>query len=102
MEQDARISPERVAQNSRVIYSLKVSGAVIAGVGAGISGALGWTGLLWFTLSHILLLAFIYQRFSPIRLYLPSTSLLLQEGLFHSVMSFVLFWTLLYDIAYVF
>lgn len=99
------LSPERVAANVRILSSARVVVALFAGCATGICGVHGWMGLLCFLLSQLLfaVLAHLHARPRGLASFLPNTSsALLWENLTQAAMTFVLFWTLLFDVVYVY
>jgi len=89
----------------RVVSSARVVVALFAGAATGICGVHGWLGALCFLLAQLVFGALAHLHASPqaLSVYLPnSSSTLLWENLFQAAMTFVLFWTLLYDVVYVY
>jgi len=78
--------------------------STIAGCVAGILGVTGLWGFLFCFIINILssILLILKAKNKKISLFLLSKLNLLTEGLFQGIMSYVLFWTLLYGIVHVF
>eukprot|EP01080_Neovahlkampfia_damariscottae_P000826 gene826-9076_t len=95
---------EIIADNESIIYSSRIFVSLIFGIASGI---LGFTGLLGFFicfLGLILTSCFVYLTLPErnISKYLQSPSNLLFTGLFQGIMTFILFWTIAYDMVYIF
>uniref|UniRef100_A0A6B2LVB3 ER membrane protein complex subunit 6 n=1 Tax=Arcella intermedia TaxID=1963864 RepID=A0A6B2LVB3_9EUKA len=77
--------------------------SLLGGCAAGILGLTSWTGfgfyLVVMALSSLLLFLKAKNNF---KLYFQSESGPLFEGLFSGVMTYIMFWTLTYDIAYIY
>jgi len=94
-----------VAINVRILSSARVVVALFAGCATGICGVHGWMGLLCFLLSQLLFaaLSLLHARPRGLASFLPNArATLMWENLTQAAMTFVLFWTLLYDVVYVY
>jgi len=97
-------SPELIAHNQRVVNSSRVWTSLVAGCAAGI---LGITGILPGFLFYAVITAFtslllaIRAQFN-FKKYFYDKNGPMFEGLFSGAMTYLLFWTLMYDITHVY
>jgi len=96
-------NPEKIANNVRIVYSSRIFLSIIAGCTAGILGLTGLIGfacyLLLCTLQTIVLLFKIKFK---VHTFYKSLFTMWLEGLVQGLLSFILFWTLIYDIVHIY
>jgi hypothetical protein len=99
--------PALPPQMQRAVYTARVVTGVAAGAASGVLGLGGLTGLLFYLITSVVSAVLLLLRFSlysqqPTTPRAASFSTLFQEGLFHSLTSFVLFWALFNGIVHVY
>ena len=96
-------SPDRVANNARAINHTRVFVAIAAGCAAGILGLESAAGMIPFVLSTLALSLCLYlsmdARPAP---YFKHATDVWTEGISQAIMSYILFWTLLYDVVHIY
>jgi hypothetical protein len=95
---------DKVAYNENIIYKCRIFGAVVAGMLTGVFGLTGLAGFAVFILSSLLISLFLVlslPKFSIDGLF-TSWSSIIFGGLVQGAMTFILVWTLTYDIVYIF
>jgi len=98
-----KYSPEKISSNNYVVYFSRICVSSLAGCAIGILGITGIYGLLCYFLSYALLTVLLLMKMQfNTEIYFQSTSQLIWDGLFQGLLSYVLFWTLLYDIVHVY
>eukprot|EP01126_Amoeba_proteus_P030079 TRINITY_DN2981_c0_g2_i4.p1 TRINITY_DN2981_c0_g2~~TRINITY_DN2981_c0_g2_i4.p1 ORF type:complete len:116 (+),score=18.25 TRINITY_DN2981_c0_g2_i4:71-418(+) len=101
---DTAYSPEKRQRNENIVKTIRIFTSLVGGCTAGILGVSGWwpgvAVYLLVTLYTSFLLAYKTQfHFTP---YFSTTTGPVLEGLFSGFMTFLMFWTLLYDVLHVY
>lgn len=98
-----RLSVSHMKSNGETLFFVRTLAACTAGAAAGILGCTGWAGLAFYIIVWLIVSAgLIFKTGFHIKPYFMSPSALTLEGLTGGLMSFVLFWTLCYDIVYIY
>lgn len=98
-----RTSTVAVAKNQHTMACARIIVSLLAGVGAGILGIENWYGIIFYIIVQLIFSALLYIRLeSNVKQYFQSTSGFVWNGFTAGGMTFVLFWTLLYDIVYIY
>jgi len=98
-----KYNAEKIGSNNYVVYFSRICVSSLAGCAIGILGITGIYGLLCYFFSYGLLTLFLLLKMQfKTEIYFQSTSHLVWDGLFQGLLSYVLFWTLLYDIVHVY
>lgn len=96
-------SADNLQANMRVVHYCRTFMSIVAGAGAGVLGLTGLAGFLFYLLimaaTSLALLA--RARFGTAE-YFSSWTQLAFDGVGQGAMSFVLFWTLAYDVVHIF
>ena len=96
-------SPDRIGYNGRILNFCRVFVAIIAGMAAGILGMTGVMGFAVFLLSTFMLSVGLYLKVScEPKPYFKKPDDIWTEGVTQALMSYVLFWTLFYDIVHIY
>ena len=91
--------PRPVARTARS----RTFGAIVAGLVAGILGLTGLWGVLCYLAANGLISVVLYQTLGTRKQkYFPSKKSYLLDGLTAQIATFILFWTLAYDIVHIF
>eukprot|EP00923_Selenidium_pygospionis_P054599 GHVN01095157.1.p1 GENE.GHVN01095157.1~~GHVN01095157.1.p1 ORF type:complete len:113 (-),score=10.29 GHVN01095157.1:54-392(-) len=92
-----------LAANKRLLNLARSYGAICGGIGAGLLGITGLAGMLVFIFASIAasLVVLFGLKGSPTQ-YFESTTQVFTDQFFNGFLLFVLFWTVAYDITYVF
>eukprot|EP01130_Rhizamoeba_saxonica_P006482 TRINITY_DN2579_c0_g1_i1.p1 TRINITY_DN2579_c0_g1~~TRINITY_DN2579_c0_g1_i1.p1 ORF type:complete len:118 (-),score=12.76 TRINITY_DN2579_c0_g1_i1:38-391(-) len=97
------ISIELKIANELNLNACRMVTSLIGGIGAGILGLTGWTGFLfYFVLALIVSLLVAAKGNFQLELYFVDTSAIFSHGLFYGVLTFIMFWTLSYDVVHVY
>jgi len=98
-----RMSPEKVVSNTALHNNIRSLVALFAGSVCGIIGLDGIYGVVFFLLAMAALSACLLVKvnFQP-ALYFPTPSAIWTDGVFAAMMTYVLFWTMLYNIVHVY
>uniref|UniRef100_A0A0G4FW70 ER membrane protein complex subunit 6 n=1 Tax=Chromera velia CCMP2878 TaxID=1169474 RepID=A0A0G4FW70_9ALVE len=92
-----------LAYNRRILSYCRNYAAIVGGVAAGLCGATSLQGVLFFLVSALLMSGVLLVRmgfnFKP---YFLTMHEVVGGQLFAGLLSFILFWTLVYDIVYIF
>mmetsp|Transcript_19044 Transcript_19044/g.26790 ORF Transcript_19044/g.26790 Transcript_19044/m.26790 type:complete len:108 (+) Transcript_19044:3-326(+) len=97
------VAPRIVAHNVQVVHFCRILISIIAGSACGIIGYTGISGFLFFTLSWICTSVMFFSRTgSKVEDFFQSPWILITHDLFQGAMSFILFWTLCYDIVHIY
>lgn len=97
---DGHLVGSALAHNRRVLVLARDYAAIIAGLCAGVLGVQGLWGFAVFVAVNIL--HGILMMLGGVHQYFPTRKELLASKFFHGLLSFILFWTLSYDVVYVF
>ena len=96
-------SMERIGYNGRILNFCRVYVAIISGCAAGILGITGLAGFLVFFLSTFLLSVGLYLKVScEPKPFFKRPDDIWTDGITQALMSYVLFWTLFYDIVHIY
>eukprot|EP01112_Ceratiomyxa_fruticulosa_P013693 TRINITY_DN3868_c0_g1_i1.p1 TRINITY_DN3868_c0_g1~~TRINITY_DN3868_c0_g1_i1.p1 ORF type:complete len:105 (+),score=8.25 TRINITY_DN3868_c0_g1_i1:147-461(+) len=96
-------SPEHMASNNRVLYYSRILISIIAGCATGIIGLTGYVGFLPYFITYAIICGLMWFKMNGKPLvYLQSETSLWWDGLFTGLLSYVLFWTLSYDIIHIY
>ena len=94
-------SVDKIAYNAKALNYCRVFVAIISGCAAGILGQTGLLGFLTFFITTFLLSLTLYMKVKgDPKPYFKDAQAIWTEGVVQSLMSYVLFWTLFYDIMY--
>uniref|UniRef100_A0A7S2XA63 ER membrane protein complex subunit 6 n=1 Tax=Lotharella oceanica TaxID=641309 RepID=A0A7S2XA63_9EUKA len=97
------MSTQRIAHNVKVIHFCRILISIVVGAACGIIGYTGIRGFLFFILSWIgTSLSYFVRTGWDTEKYFTSTWLLVTHDLFQGTLSFMLFWTLFYDIVHIY
>jgi hypothetical protein len=96
-------SVDKIAYNAKALNYCRVFVAIISGCAAGILGQTGLLGFLTFFITTFLLSLTLYMKVKgDPKPYFKDAQAIWTEGVVQSLMSYVLFWTLFYDIIYIY
>eukprot|EP00271_Cylindrocystis_brebissonii_P003690 TRINITY_DN14937_c0_g1_i1.p2 TRINITY_DN14937_c0_g1~~TRINITY_DN14937_c0_g1_i1.p2 ORF type:complete len:123 (-),score=18.42 TRINITY_DN14937_c0_g1_i1:725-1093(-) len=96
-------SQENMLHNSRIVYYSKTFLSIVAGAVAGILGLTGLAGFFCYVLIMGLGSVGLYLKTGgDISSYFDSWQRVAIDGVSQGAMSFILFWTLAYDIVHIF
>ncbi|KAF9192115.1 ER membrane complex subunit 6 [Haplosporangium sp. Z 27] len=93
-----------IAKNSQTVTFMRSSYSAILGLAAGTLGLTNWSGFIFYFIgsAFLSLLIFIVKaKFSP-GLYFRQSYNVFTEGIFGGLLSYILFWTLLYGMIHVY
>eukprot|EP00850_Spirogloea_muscicola_P015410 SM000117S25530 [mRNA] locus=s117:432074:433584:+ [translate_table: standard] len=94
---------ENVQNNVRILYYSRTFLSIFGGVAAGILGLTGLAGFFFYILVMLLSsVAVLLKARLDVGAYFPSWQQLVLDGIGQGMMSYVLFWTLAYDIVHIF
>ena len=94
---------ERIGYNARILNYCRVFVAIIAGCAAGIMGITGLSGFAVFLISTLLLSVGLYLKVGcEPKPFFKKPEDLWFEGITSASMSYILFWTLFYDIVHIY
>ena len=94
---------DRIGWNTRNINFCRIFVAIISGCAAGIMGFTGLMGFVIFLATTMMLsvMLFLKVSFEP-RPFFKKPDDLWTEGISQAMMSYVMFWTLFYDIVHIY
>ena len=96
-------SVDKIAYNAKALNYCRVFVAIISGCAAGILGQTGLLGFLTFFITTFLLSLTLYMKVKgDPKPYFKDAQAIWTEGVVQSLMSYVLFWALFYDIIYIY
>eukprot|EP01122_Echinamoeba_exundans_P017600 TRINITY_DN9424_c0_g1_i1.p1 TRINITY_DN9424_c0_g1~~TRINITY_DN9424_c0_g1_i1.p1 ORF type:complete len:111 (-),score=14.82 TRINITY_DN9424_c0_g1_i1:20-352(-) len=99
-------SPEKMAEVSRIVNSCRTIVSTFGGMTAGILGLYGFTGIFFYVILTIVLGAMIlFLKSSPKgqwTTHFRHWSDVMTDGMFTGLFTFIMFWTLLYDIVHIY
>ena len=94
---------ERIGYNGRILNFCRVFCAIISGCAAGICGITGVAGFLVFFISTFALSVGLYLKVSmEPKPFFKKPEDIWFEGVSQAMMSYILFWTLFYDIVHIY
>ena len=94
---------DRIGYNDRILNFCRVFVAIISGMAAGIMGITGVSGAAVFLLSTMLLSVGLYLKVScDPKPYFKKPENIWFDGISQAAMSYILFWTLFYDIVHIY
>lgn len=97
------LSKEAVEHNQHVSLFIQIYVFIATGCACGILGVTGLNGLVFFiAVSTLVMFLISFKMDFQVQKYFPSTAGFLSNGIFQSSLTFVLFWTLLYNIVHVY
>jgi len=95
--------PENIANNNRVVNFSQTLICSIAGTATGILAITGLYGFVCYFLAYVLASVFLLKKIDfKTETYFPSASSFWVDSISQGFMSFILFWTLSYDIVHLF
>lgn len=85
-------------------HGSRVASAIVAGCVAGILGMEGFSGFLFFFVSCMATSSMLCARMGSVTMsdYFAKPYQVWTEGLTEGLMSYILFWTLLFDLVHIF
>ena len=96
-------SMERIGYNGRILNYCRVFVAIISGCATGIMGITGISGFLCFFIATFALSAGLYLKvLCDPKPFFRKPDDVWTEGITQAMMSFVMFWTLFYDIVHIY
>lgn len=99
----AALSPENLQHNNRIAYYCKTFLSIVAGVVAGVMGLTGIPGFLcYIIIMGAASFGIFLKTGGNLDAYFDSWERVAVDGISQGAMSFVLFWTLAYDIVHIF
>ncbi|RCV16639.1 hypothetical protein SEVIR_3G157100v4 [Setaria viridis] len=97
------LQAENLTSNVKSIYYSRTFLSIIGGVVAGIWGFTGLMGFVfYFLIMMVASIGLLAKSKFSVQTYFDSWNRILIEGVFGSLMSFVLFWSFAYDIVHIF
>ncbi|KAL0485356.1 ER membrane protein complex subunit 6 [Acrasis kona] len=95
---------DKIAHNENIIYKCRAFGAVVFGILAGVFGLTSLWGLLVYVISSIVISIFLFATLPKLSIdgLFTSWMSILTGGFVQGAMTYVLVWTLAYDIVYIF
>eukprot|EP01118_Nematostelium_gracile_P017973 TRINITY_DN7824_c0_g1_i2.p1 TRINITY_DN7824_c0_g1~~TRINITY_DN7824_c0_g1_i2.p1 ORF type:complete len:106 (+),score=18.04 TRINITY_DN7824_c0_g1_i2:73-390(+) len=101
-EQD--VSVESLTNNNNVLHFIRICILTIAGCIAGIMGLTGLWGFLSYAFFYIFTEICILSKmkFQTNQYFPASTSQIFMDGVTTGLLSFILFWTLMYNIVHIY
>ncbi|VFQ61003.1 unnamed protein product [Cuscuta campestris] len=94
---------ENMQNNVKIIYYSRTFMAIIGGVIAGVLGLTGLMGFIfYFLIMGITSVGLLAKAKFSVFSYFESWNRIMLDGFLGGLMSFVLFWTLAYDIVHIF
>lgn len=95
--------PEHMQNNARVVHWIRQYVSIVAGCVAGVLGLTNVVGFLVYPLFQLLAILIILSKTnSNVDKYFMSTANAAFGGFFDGAMTYLLFWTFVYDIAHLF
>eukprot|EP00457_Paulinella_chromatophora_P018274 gb/GEZN01019545.1/.p1 GENE.gb/GEZN01019545.1/~~gb/GEZN01019545.1/.p1 ORF type:complete len:112 (-),score=12.36 gb/GEZN01019545.1/:363-698(-) len=93
-----RLSPKNLQHNNLLLNNSRVLTACVSGFVAGVLGLTGWSGLFFYVFATALTSGFLFLKsdFHP-EIYFQSWTSLAFDGVSGAFMSYLLFWTLVYN-----
>eukprot|EP00735_Rhodelphis_limneticus_P007848 TRINITY_DN20528_c0_g1::TRINITY_DN20528_c0_g1_i1::g.66::m.66 TRINITY_DN20528_c0_g1::TRINITY_DN20528_c0_g1_i1::g.66 ORF type:complete len:128 (-),score=25.91,sp/Q3ZCG8/EMC6_BOVIN/40.00/1e-09,Rab5ip/PF07019.7/4.1e-19,EcsC/PF12787.2/0.11,DUF1328/PF07043.8/13 TRINITY_DN20528_c0_g1_i1:710-1048(-) len=103
-EKSAKYLGDRIVHNEKLLFKSRLILAIVAGAVTGILGFTGFAGFFCYLFCALLttLSLYIKTRFQPQPYFRSSSDIWLGGNFVQALMSFVLFWTLFYDIVHVY
>ncbi|KAF9110526.1 ER membrane complex subunit 6 [Mortierella sp. AM989] len=93
-----------IAKNSQTVTFMRSSFSAILGLAAGILGLTNWSGFIFYFIgsAFLSLLIFAFKAKASPSLYFRQSFDVFYEGIFGGLLSYILFWTLLYGMTHVY
>eukprot|EP01114_Cavostelium_apophysatum_P007136 TRINITY_DN1889_c0_g1_i1.p1 TRINITY_DN1889_c0_g1~~TRINITY_DN1889_c0_g1_i1.p1 ORF type:complete len:113 (+),score=7.21 TRINITY_DN1889_c0_g1_i1:109-447(+) len=96
--------PAEIAYNANILYFCRILTSTVAGCLIGVLGITGVYGFLMYFVNFFIISGLIYvlkvnQNTDP---YFISKSTLFWDGIFHGMLTYIMFWTLFYDIVHIY
>mmetsp|Transcript_15970 Transcript_15970/g.40115 ORF Transcript_15970/g.40115 Transcript_15970/m.40115 type:complete len:116 (+) Transcript_15970:477-824(+) len=97
-------APEKIQQNARTISTCRIASAIVAGCVAGIMGMEGLSGFLLFFVSCLVTSCMLCVRTGSVTMvdFFAKPNQVWTQGLTEGLMSYILFWTMLFDLVHIF
>eukprot|EP01119_Soliformovum_irregulare_P019177 TRINITY_DN601_c0_g1_i1.p1 TRINITY_DN601_c0_g1~~TRINITY_DN601_c0_g1_i1.p1 ORF type:complete len:121 (-),score=20.22 TRINITY_DN601_c0_g1_i1:74-406(-) len=96
-------SPENMKYNEAVAMNIRNGISILGGGVAGVLGLTGVYGFLAYFLTYgLIVVLFSLKMNHNTTKYFPSASGLFWDGLWQGLLSYILFWTLMYDIVHIY
>mmetsp|Transcript_5293 Transcript_5293/g.13325 ORF Transcript_5293/g.13325 Transcript_5293/m.13325 type:complete len:110 (-) Transcript_5293:73-402(-) len=97
-------NPENIARNKMQVFSCRILVSLVLGAACGVLGVTGTAGLLaYIVVAEVLLGALLLARCNGNHsAYFRDLFVLLKEGIFQGLLSFVLSWVLLFNFVYIY
>mmetsp|Transcript_3033 Transcript_3033/g.7570 ORF Transcript_3033/g.7570 Transcript_3033/m.7570 type:complete len:126 (-) Transcript_3033:330-707(-) len=96
-------APDKIGHNAQAVDYCRTFLSIVGGCATGIAGYTGLTGLLCFFLTSLLVSTWVALKAGPSPSpYFPSIRGIFTGGLMGGFGSFVLFWTMAYDIVHIY
>lgn len=97
------LSPLSVQHNQRSLSRAQTCIAVLGGCGAGVLGLSGFAGFLLYILVSLMLSGMLYHKMDgKVESYFQSKWSFLFGGITQEILSFILFWCVVYDICHIY
>ena len=94
---------DRIGFNGRILNFCRVFVAIISGCAAGIMGLTGVMGFAAFFLATMVLSVGMYLKVScDPKPFFKKPEDIWTEGIMQALMSYILFWTLFYDVVHIY
>jgi len=98
-----RRAVEHVMFNGQLVFFVQVFLSIVAGMTAGVLGLTGLTGFLFYVLCTLAVAACLFLKTSGnLSEYFDSWTTLVLGGSDAGFLSFVLFWTLTFDVCHIY
>lgn len=97
-------SPINFKNNMQALYFYRTLASLVVGAAVGILGVYGWHGFIYLLISQMACVAPFAAKAKPARTYFRSAATLWTEHAFSSttLLSYVFFWMLFYNLCHVF
>lgn len=97
---------DKVAHNDNVVYKCKIWMSLVFGIVAGIFGYTGLSGFLFYVVVSFLIAPVLIALALPTPFSIHNTftswSNIVMGGFTQGLLTYILFWTISYDIVYIF
>ncbi|KAF0980267.1 hypothetical protein FDP41_013481 [Naegleria fowleri] len=103
---DPKIAWDKVAHNDNIVYKCKIFISLVFGIVAGIFGLTGLSGFLFYVVVSLVissvLIGFCLPRPYSVESVFPNWTNIIFGGFTQGLLTYILFWTISYDIVYIF
>lgn len=96
------LSLEALGQNKRKIYSCRTFLSIVLGSVVGVFGLTGLYGFLAYFLVSGILTSILLLKITSKTRFFDTWSTPWTEGIFQGLLTYILFWTILYDIVHIY